>query len=1460
MELSESTEHIETNKQIRPGRAKRRLFRVFLPIIALVLLVQVGLYYFSEPFIKSYVENAVKDSSGGIYRIKYDNVHINAIGRGFEIVGLKVLLNEQLLNKFKADSLNYYEASFPNINIRGISLLDLYNDKILNISKVTLDNPQIQSHGRKKKISKGERQELRDKIYPFVSQYLKSITINELKFKNASLDFLSKNKGEKSVSTAGELAVTLLGFRIDENSGKDSKRVLLSDDVKLELEDYRLKLSDGIHMLEAEQIILSTAESSIVGTKLWLLPITTSDSTRYSNKTQLYDVFIPKVEITGADIYKAYYKRKFDINHVLLKSPEIKFTSKNSLSESKSFSVKANLYTLIEKYLERISVKTFEVKDGKFSYSKNLRKHIPTIKTEEIDVVLHKFVVDSVSYLAKDKIFYSNDLDIRVGDFSLKLGDNIHEVTANSVQFSTSKSTVIAADIKLKAREKDKKKAQRQGKELYAITIPSISMAGVNLKIAYNRKQLIFENLLIEKPKVDIKNFVRQVKSKKDKNSNTTLYALLSDYLKKIAIKNIKLKGGSLVFTNYKGKLRDKITAGSIAFSLRNFRLDSATQYTNSRIFYSDNVNFNLGNYVMRLSDDLHMMKARNVSISTGKSQIIATGMELFPLPVKDRQAFLQKKGRATLFTIKMPSLVISGANIRRAYFHRLLNVNEILIEKPTVALNSYSNISKRKKVKKKINKDDLYALFEGYVKSINVKKLNLKDGVFNFVKNTRYSSNLLSKNNISIVANNFVLNAQSGSQQNRIFYSDDIDVKLKDYVINLPDSVHILRASEVGISTKRSEIYLKSTQLHPKSKKLKSLRTAAFYDVNAPYILMNGVDINKLYKRGIFEINKITLTKPTLEIINQLQVKGKSTFVSNRKKIAMPANFKAIRIKEAVLNDGKLRLGNVGRSKKNIFLTTEINLNLQKFYLDSLNLNNSNKILYARNVAVDMDNYRLNLPDSAHVMTAKEVSLSTGKKRLTVKNFKVSPRKKTGISKKMLFSMSFPSLTFEGFDIEKAYLQKNFTIRNATLKSPKIQLTNFVKQKKEKSNLSPRDVLENLLSDQLKILNIKNLTFTNGSFSMLNKGTKENDDLHFPRLYGRLTNFNLNKKSKKSDKRLFYADDLDLKIRNYAYHLPDSMYTVKIGEIGVSYSKRNIYFKSLKMTPRYGRHQFARHLGYQADRMDLKVSGFELSDFDFEKYVSKGEFKSNMLTINNLELDIFHDKGLPEKSKGSVKMPQQWLREFRPYFNFNVVKFNGGSIRYEELTKDKKSGFISFEKFDADANQITNDPVLWKAGKMMKIHFTSKLYGKGRVNATFASNIFDKNNRFTLSGHIATFNLTVINKMMESAANVSIKSGFNQNLDFKFTGDNKKSEGMMHFRYADLKVSVFKKKKSGNSGLASFFANTFVINTKNQKENLRTGPIYYERDQKKSIFNFMWKSMLSGIKPSIGIKHKKKK
>jgi hypothetical protein len=60
---------------------------------------------------------------------------------------------------------------------------------------------------------------------------------------------------------------------------------------------------------------------------------------------------------------------------------------------------------------------------------------------------------------------------------------------------------------------------------------------------------------------------------------------------------------------------------------------------------------------------------------------------------------------------------------------------------------------------------------------------------------------------------------------------------------------------------------------------------------------------------------------------------------------------------------------------------------------------------------------------------------------------------------------------------------------------------------------------------------------------------------------------------------------------------------------------------------------------------------------------------------------------------------------------------------------------------------------------------------------------------------------------------------------------------------------------------LGSFFANTFIIKTNNPRNFfLRKGDIFFERDEKKAIFNYWTKTFLSGVVSSIGATNNKKK
>jgi hypothetical protein len=57
-----------------------------------------------------------------------------------------------------------------------------------------------------------------------------------------------------------------------------------------------------------------------------------------------------------------------------------------------------------------------------------------------------------------------------------------------------------------------------------------------------------------------------------------------------------------------------------------------------------------------------------------------------------------------------------------------------------------------------------------------------------------------------------------------------------------------------------------------------------------------------------------------------------------------------------------------------------------------------------------------------------------------------------------------------------------------------------------------------------------------------------------------------------------------------------------------------------------------------------------------------------------------------------------------------------------------------------------------------------------------------------------------------------------------------------------------------------SFLVNRIIIKKDNPLKNkeVRVTNINYERNRQRFIFNYTWKSLLSGIKPAIGLPNKK--
>ena len=109
----------------------------------------------------------------------------------------------------------------------------------------------------------------------------------------------------------------------------------------------------------------------------------------------------------------------------------------------------------------------------------------------------------------------------------------------------------------------------------------------------------------------------------------------------------------------------------------------------------------------------------------------------------------------------------------------------------------------------------------------------------------------------------------------------------------------------------------------------------------------------------------------------------------------------------------------------------------------------------------------------------------------------------------------------------------------------------------------------------------------------------------------------------------------------------------------------------------------------------------------------------------------------------------------------------------------------------------------------------------------------------------------------------IEVRSGFNKEVNINFKGNDEYAEGLMEFRYDNLKIDIldretYQSKGFGNN-LKTIFANSFVVSSSNPRWfKLQEGNIFFERVKSRSIFNFWAKSLLSGAVSSIGINKSK--
>ncbi len=297
---------------------------------------------------------------------------------------------------------------------------------------------------------------------------------------------------------------------------------------------------------------------------------------------------------------------------------------------------------------------------------------------------------------------------------------------------------------------------------------------------------------------------------------------------------------------------------------------------------------------------------------------------------------------------------------------------------------------------------------------------------------------------------------------------------------------------------------------------------------------------------------------------------------------------------------------------------------------------------------------------------------------------------------------------------------------------------------------------------------------------------------------------------------------------------------------------------KSLHLLPQYSKQQFATIAGY--DWIKIVTEGINCIGVDYESLFWENMLKMDSVVLQNVEIDSYKDRNitLPARKKPLFYLS---LQHFPMKVYIPDISVRNLSAVYEELPEGKnRAGIVTINELSVGFSGLTN---MLSAGRSY-YELTAKglLMDQGELQVSFRFPVNSSDTRFYAEGILGAMPLTAFNKVTEPLADLAINTGAIKSLRFHLEGDAISSSVNMQFLYNDLSVTLLKDNDGVNKErkIVSSIINTLLVRPDNPGKNgLRSISATAERDIFKSQFNYLWKSLLPGIKKTVIVASKKR-
>jgi hypothetical protein len=1422
-------------------------------------------YFSMGYFLRNYLTNTVSERSHGIYELKFTQFDLLVWEMGFKLNGFELTPDLELYRERKNQgkvSASLYHISIPSCQIKGLNILDiLFNSRVeLNELSFTKPNVKILAH-IDSTVSNEDREY--DDVGPIVRNLMEYLLIHRLIIDEGIFDLFLDKEDRIESFTASKISLDLTGFKIDSKEKFGSKKFLYSEGYELLLQNYSLILSDGVHTLEANELGFSSKDSSIFARGFNLSPGQIHPDSLADLSQPYYHFFFPEFMVKGADIQGGYLTDTMDMRLVQLQRPNFQIFNIRGIKQArkrkefKGFT--HNIFPLIKGYLKEVSIDSLVIGNGTFDFYEPFESFPENIEIEGINVSLEKFKLDSTAYLDESTLLYAREFWLDLETFRMDLKDSLHQLSADSLFISSSLESIKAEGLRLYPKIED-----LEGKNYIDISIPSIEIFGIDLIRAYHKN--ILQARLFDLKDPIIKAVVGKStpkRAKKDPSQKKDLVKEISKYFDTVSVGQIKLENGTVDFSFLQNGRMETLKGDQINIALSGFEIDSMARQRKNRIFFSRHLEMEINDYDFLL-DQLHEVKVRNMKLSTKKRSIEFRDIVFKPRDTSHVLEKLEQLKATTVFDFHIPLLSYKGVDIVKLVYQKTLWVKKIYVKNPVYNISVYPRGPSQKEIKPILEKD-VHNIITSFFTDVKVEEFFAENALIHVSKEPHKVDQFWTKAPLDLRLLDLRINKKiKSTHPDNFFFSKDLQLTLRKYDLDLGSPGHTISADLITLSTRKKRLVAEGFSIVPKKYDGNLFPFKFKVKGSVQKLIAEGFDLKKFLEGRKIEIKSIFAQKPSFKYY-----KTKSFFGgSKNRKGPKKKKMKGIFIEKFFAQDGSFSLHDENGKR---YFGTNFEGPILKLDLDDYSTGPEPSRFLTRQIGLDFTDGYFLFPDGLHKLEWKKLEINQNNAEISLYDGKlvaipgVDPYYKLSRTQKSAYrSGSIKKVKVRGFDLDKFYQSGKVEIDRISIED--LGLIEFVfPQLRKKTHLELKNLKVNFPKG-IKDLWIKNIDLKNFHFMRYNV---QGDTLALVfeqgRIFGKVKGVRIRNGQLWDNKRIGFADDITLLVRNFKRKIPGAFMDITAKEVGISTGRNEAFVYGFHMDPWYGKYLHSRKLGYQVDRTELKVAKIFLKEIDILKLYHEQYLYSKKLLLEDLWVNDHRDKRVSERENFYPPMPQEILKKMKFRFNLDTVELKNGNIFYEEFVEGgKKPGHINFLDLNATLVNVTSDPEVFRQDPYLKMFGKAKLMGEGLVNFTCNLNIRDPGNKFDIWGTVGQMDMRKINPMVENVAFTTIKSGYIKSILFEASADDHYSTGTMKFRYSDFKIALINKETGQiegiDKGFISFLANTFILNTKNPHLGFfREGSIFFKRNPEKSIINYWWKSIFTGIKTSIGAQNERK-